>query len=112
VTVGDQTLTPDAPNRIAAGADLAFDVTFANQGENEESDVNVRVRIRGETGKPITAQKRVPSTKPGANTEVTVPLGQAPPIGTPVTIEVSVPKVPGEQKTDNNRQTYTAIFTR
>jgi len=43
---------------------------------------------------------------------VSIPLAQAPPIGTPVTIEVSVARVPGEEKVDNNRQSYTAIFTR
>ena len=32
--------------------------------------------------------------------------------GTPVRIEVSVARVPGEEKVDNNRQSYTAIFTR
>ena len=112
VSAGDLALEPgETANRIPAGEDTTFTVTFANQGDNEESDVLVRVRIRGD-GRPITAQKRVPSTQPGANTEVEVPLGQAPPIGTPVTIEVSVPKVPGEEKTDNNTQTYTAIFTR
>ena len=112
VAVGDQTLEPgETANRIPAGADTAFTVTIANQGENEESDVNVRLRIRG-GGSPITAQKRVPKTTAGANTEVAIPLGEAPPIGEPVTIEVLVGKVPGEEKTDNNRQTYTAIFTR
>ena len=48
----------------------------------------------------------------GANAEATIPLTSAPPIGTPVTIEVSVARVPGEEKVDNNRQSYTAIFTR
>ena len=39
-------------------------------------------------------------------------VGGRRPIGTPVTIEVAVVRVGGEQKTDNNRQSYTAIFTR
>ena len=114
VAVGDQALEPgETANRIPAGADTAFTVTFANQGENDETDVNVRVRIRPSGGgRPITVQKRVPKTTAGANTEVAIPLGQAPPIGDPATIEVLVAGVPGEEKTDNNRQTYTAIFTR
>ena len=41
-----------------------------------------------------------------------MPLGTAPPIGTPVRVTVTVAKVPGEVKTDNNTQTYTVIFTR
>jgi hypothetical protein len=54
----------------------------------------------------------VPQTKAGATAEVAVPLGQSPPIGTPVTVRVTINKVPGEQKTDNNRGTYTVLFTR
>jgi hypothetical protein len=113
VAVGDTALQPgETANRIPAGSDIAFTVTFANQGENEEKNVNVQVRIRGGGTKTITARRRVPSTKPGANAEATIPLSSAPPIGTPVTIEVSVAKVGGEEKVDNNRQSYTAIFTR
>ncbi|HEX8123519.1 MAG TPA: hypothetical protein VF549_19870 [Solirubrobacteraceae bacterium] len=112
VSAGDVTLQPgETANRIPASSSLAFDVTFANQGDNDESDVNVAVRINGD-GERISARKRVDQTKAGTNAEVSVPLTQAPPIGTPVTIEVEVGKVPGEEKTDNNKQTYTAIFTR
>ena len=56
--------------------------------------------------------RKGPTTSAGANAEATIPLTSAPPIGTPVTIEVSVARVPGEEKVDNNRQSYTAIFTR
>ena len=111
VTVGDLTLTPDGTNRIPAGADLAFDITFANQGENEEADVPVTVTIAG-SGDELTARKRVDATQPGSNATVSIPLAEAPPIGTAVTIEVTVGKVPGEEKTDNNTQEYPAIFTR
>ena len=113
VRVGDLALEPgQTANRIPAGSDLAFDVEFANQGENEERNVPVRVRIRGQGIKTISAVRRVEQTQQGENATASVPLAQAPPIGTPVTIEVSVEKVPGEEKVDNNRQTYTAIFTR
>ena len=111
--VGDVTLQPgETANRIPAGSDIAFTVTAANQGENDESDVDVAVRIRGDGTRPITAKRTIDQTTAGANAEVTIPLTQAPPIGTPVTIEVSVARVPGEETADNNRQTYTAIFTR
>ena len=112
VTVGDLTLEPgETANRIPAGSNVTFDVAFQNQGENEETDVPVRVRIRGD-GANITATKRIETTEAGAEAEIAVPLPEAPPIGTPVTIEVTVEKVPGEEKTDNNTQEYTAIFTR
>jgi hypothetical protein len=112
VAVGDLTLQPGQPNRIAAGSDIAFRVTFANQGEHEEQSVSVSVRISGDGFRTITARRRVDQTAPGTNAEVTIPLGSAPPIGTPVEITVSVARVPGEEKVDNNRQTYSAIFTR
>jgi hypothetical protein len=113
VRVGDLALEPgETANRIPAGSDIAFDVEFANQGENPERNVPVRVRIRGQGIKTISAVRRVEQTQQGENATASVPLQQAPPIGTPVTIEVSVEKVPGEEKVDNNRQTYTAIFTR
>jgi hypothetical protein len=112
VQVGDLTLQPgEVANRIPAGADITFDVSFTNQGEHDERDVAVRVRIRG-AGEPITVSKRVDQTTAGQQAEVSVPLGQAPPIGTPVTIEVEVAGVPGEEKLDNNTSSYTAIFTR
>ncbi len=112
VTAGGVTLQPgETANRIPAGSNVAFEVTFANQGDNDESDVNVAVRIDGD-GERISSRKRVDQTKAGTNAEISIPLDKAPPIGTPVTIEVEVGGVPGEEKTDNNKQTYTAIFTR
>ncbi len=112
VTLGETALEPGATNRVAAGANLAFTVQFQNQGENDEQDVNVRIRIRGGGGRPVSASKRVDETKAGSNAEVTIPLTQAPPIGTPVTVEVVVDRVPGEEMTENNRQSYPVIFTR
>ena len=37
-------------------------------------------------------------------------LEDAPPVGTAVTIRVQIAPVPGEEKTDNNRSEYQAIF--
>lgn len=112
VSVGDLTLQPgETANRIPASSNITFDIVFQNQGENNETDVNASVRIEGD-GETISARKRVEQTEAGATVEVAVPLAQAPPIGTPVTITVSIARVPGEEKTDNNSQTYTAIFTR
>jgi hypothetical protein len=112
VAAGGVTLQPaPAVNRVAAGTDTTFTVTFQNQGASDENDVKVSIRISG-AGNPITVNKTVPQTKAGATSEVQIPLGQSPPIGTPVTVRVLVGKVPGEQKTDNNRQTYTVLFTR
>jgi hypothetical protein len=111
-SVADVPLEPSpAVTRVPAGSTTQFDVKFQNQGENDEFDVPVRVVIRG-SGKPISVQKRVDQTTAGQTAEATVPLGTAPPIGTPVRVEVTIVKVAGEVKTDNNTATYTVIFTR
>lgn len=111
VAVGSVDLQPGgASNRLPA-TNPTFTVKFANQGDNGEDDVSVRIRVTG-GGKPITAAKTVPRTAAGAEASVEVPLGQAPPIGTAVKIAVEVRPVPGEKMTDNNSQEYTALFER
>lgn len=111
VSVGDVTLQPGAPNRIKVASNMTFNVKFANQGDNPETDVKVRVRVRGD-GKPISAQKVVDQTLAKAETTTAIPLGQPPPIGAAVTITVEVVAVPGEKNTNNNAQEYPAIFER
>jgi hypothetical protein len=112
VAVGNVTLQPrPAANRIPAGPNVTFGVKFANQGDNPESNVKVRIRIRG-AGNTITAQKTVDQTLPKAETTVQIPLGQSPPIGQAVTISVEVVPVPGEVNKANNSQDYSALFTR
>jgi hypothetical protein len=112
VSVGSVTLQPGQANRIPAASNLTFSVKIANQGDNPETDVRVRVRIRGGGGDPISVQKVVDQTMPKTETTVAVPLGQAPPIGQPVTVVVDVLPVPGEKNTTNNTATYPAIFER
>ena len=112
VSVGDVTLSAgaNAANRIPGGANVTFNVKIANQGENPEADVAVRVIIRG-GGKTITAQETVDQTTPGNETTVAVALKQAPPADVGVKISVQVRKVPGETNTSNNTAEYPAIFT-
>jgi hypothetical protein len=114
VSVGTLTLTAgeNASNRPVASSNVTFNVKFANQGENPETDVRVRVTISGSGTKPITKQKTVDQTTAGAEATVAIPLGQVPPIGVPVKIKVEVRKVRGEMNTNNNVMEYPAIFTR
>jgi hypothetical protein len=112
VSAGGVTLVPgDAANRIPASSNIAFDVKFQNQGTNDEVDVVVRIRITG-SGAPITASKRIDQTKAGQQGTATIALTKTPPIGTPVTLSVEIAGVPGEKTKDNNKQSYTAFFTR
>ncbi|MDQ3723546.1 MAG: hypothetical protein M3376_10900 [Actinomycetota bacterium] len=110
VSVGDLTLTPGA-NRIPASSNVTFSVKVANQGDNAETDVRVRVRIRG-AGDPISVQKVIDQTMAKTETTVSVPLGEAPPIGQAVTITAEVLPVPGEKNTTNNSVSYPALFVR
>jgi len=112
VSIGQSALQPgEVTNRIPAGSNVTFEVAFQNQGENDEQDVTVTVTVRG-SGKPIVRRKRVDVTRAGQPATASIALGTAPPIGQPVTIDVVVGKVAGEKTTDNNRQSYTALFTR
>ncbi|HWT95142.1 MAG TPA: hypothetical protein VN238_19250 [Solirubrobacteraceae bacterium] len=111
VGVGDTTLQPgEVVNRVAAGSGLAFNVSVANQGDNAEESVKVTVRLTG-SGKPVTASRTIATTQPGTNADVAIPI-PSPPLGQPVTATVTVAKVGGEEKTDNNKQSYTVFFER
>lgn len=108
--VGTTNLVAGTTNRVPGGASPTFNVKFANQGENDEFDVAVKVSVSGGTGDPIEVQKDVDQTATGAaEIVVPVPLGEAPPEG-PVRVTVEIVPVPGEVNTDNNKATYTVIF--
>jgi hypothetical protein len=111
VSVGDTTLAPGQANRIPGSSNPTFNVKIANQGDNPESDVRVRVRIRG-GGESLTGQKVVDQTMPKTETTVAVAVRGRPPIGPGVTIVVDIPGVPGEENLTNNTATYPAIFER
>lgn len=111
VAVGTNVLQPSpVVNRVPATANVTFTVKFQNQGDNDERNVRVTVTVQG-VGKTITARKTVSQTKARSPAQVDIPLGQTPPVGT-ATVDVVIAAVRGEQKTDNNRQRYTVIFTR
>jgi hypothetical protein len=110
VSIGDTTLQPDAPNRVTAGANTPIVVKFTNQGENDEFDVKVSLDVEG-GDKPIKASRTVDTVARGQTAEASLTLGKAPPTGTAVTVKVTVAKVPGEEKTDNNTAEYDVLFT-
>ena len=55
---------------------MTFSVKIANQGDNPEQDVRVRVRITG-AGDPIRAEQVVDQTQPKTETTVAVKLDKA-----------------------------------
>ena len=106
------TLQPGTTNRLTYEPNQPFVVKFTNQGENDEFDIKVTVRISAEGGNPITLSKTVPKLAPQESATVELPLDRTPPIGSAVTIRTTVAKVPGEEKTDNNKSEYPALFER
>ena len=114
-SVGAVTLQPAAPgvvNRVPWSANPTITVKFANQGDNDESNVKVSVSVKATAAKAITVTKTIAQTKSKTTATVNIPLGQAPPAGVPTTATLSVAKVPGETNTTNNRSTYTVIFVK
>ena len=110
---GEVNLQPGTPNRMTYVAGQPFTVSFTNQGENEEFNVKVTVKIARTSGGggTITLQKTVPKISPGEKVTVSLPLNKEPAADTALTVSTNVAKVPGEEKTDNNKASYPAIFS-
>jgi hypothetical protein len=114
-SIGAVTLQPEAPgvvNRVPWSNNPTLTVKFTNQGDNDESNVKISVSVKPTSGKTIATTKTIGQTKSKAQATVNIPLGAAPPAGTPTTVAVVIAKVPGEKTTSNNRSSYTVIFTR
>jgi hypothetical protein len=110
-SLGGQTLAAGGTTTIPLSGDLSFSVQVANQGENTETDVPVNVTV-GSGDSQIEADGTIDSIAAGETKTVEIPLGGDPPTGQTVPIEIQVEAVPGEEKTDNNKQSFSAIFTR
>jgi subtilase family serine protease len=103
-------LSTSGTTDIHAQKGLSFDVQVQNQGQNDEKNVTVQVRISG-AGTPISVDQQIKSIPQGTTQTASVPLPSLPPTGRPVTITVTVKGVPGEKNLTNNKQSYQAIFT-
>jgi hypothetical protein len=111
VQPGGTQLQPGAATEVKAGSETSFDVQVANQGENDERDVTVKLSITG-AGKPITVEEKLDTIAQGETKTVSIPLAAQPATGRPATVKVEIAAVPGEKKTDNNRGTFRVVFSR
>ncbi len=110
-TYGTVPLSPTVSNRLTYVAGQAFTVTFTNQGDNDEFNIKVTLKITKQSGgAPITLTKTVPRAAKGEKVPVTLALNKPPPLDTIVVISVTVAAVPGEKKTDNNKSSYPSLF--
>ena len=103
-------LSTSGTTDIHAQKGLSFDVQVQNQGQNDEKNVTVQLRITG-AGKPISVDQQIGSIAQGATATASVPLPSLPPTGRPLTANVNVKGVPGEKNLTNNEGTYQVIFT-
>jgi len=112
VSAGGQDLQESpAVNRISGASNPTFTAKFSNTGTNDESNVKVDIAVTG-SGKPLSATKTVVSSKAGTDTSIDIPLGAAAPTGVPLHVQASVEPVPGETVVDNNKKTYTVVFSK
>jgi hypothetical protein len=112
VSLGGVALSPGAPAAsVQLSEDLAFEIQVQNQGENTENDVTVTVTV-GDGGDADERDKTIDTIAPGEIQTVTIPLDKQPATGQNVPIKVEVKPVAGEEKTDNNTQEFSVIFTR
>jgi hypothetical protein len=111
VKPGGQTLSTTQAVAIPTSANTSFDVQVTNGGDNNESNVTVRITISG-AGKPIVTEQKIATLPKGTPQTVNVALSQTPPVSQPVNITVQVLPVRGEKNLTNNKNTFKAIFTR
>ena len=104
-------MSTSSATAIPSSANTSFDVQVTNGGDNDESNVTVRITISGTGVKKIVTEQKIATLPKGAPQTVNVALSQTPPKGQPVQITVQVLPVPGEKNVTNNKATYPAIFT-
>jgi hypothetical protein len=110
VKPGGQQLNAGGATELQSSPNLSFDVEVMNQGDNDETEVPVKLTVSG-SGKPIVVQGKIDSIAAGETKTVSLPLAAAPPTGRPLTVEVQAIGVPGEKNLDNNKAEYAVVFT-
>lgn len=109
VAVGTNTLQPEPTlNHIAGGASPTFTVTVENTGSNAETNVKVDIAVTA-AGKQLKDSHVINSTQPGSKVNVEIPVNGVS-LGVASKIQVTVEPVPGETNSENNKNTYLAIF--
>lgn len=102
-------VSPDTPATVPIENPPEVEVTIANEGDTEETDVEIAVAVSG-GDEPITAEEVIPRIAPAESRTATVPLEPAPPTGSAVTIEVTLGTRLGEEDTADNEFSYEVTF--
>ena len=109
VKPGNVVLSSDTPVTVHGAGQPQLDVQVSNQGSVDEKGVGVSYQL---TGGPqtIDGTTTIGSIPAGSTQSGALPIRPAPAKNTPLTLEVTVNPVPGEQITTNNRLTYQLTF--
>ncbi|MBC7643958.1 MAG: hypothetical protein H7123_02450 [Thermoleophilia bacterium] len=111
VSPSGQTLSTGGVTKIMSSAQLAFEVTFTNQGEVQETNVPVTITISGDNVSAVNLTGSIDSIDPGQTGSVRIPLPEAPSFGQQLTVKVTAGPVPGEKNVENNTASYLAMFS-
>jgi hypothetical protein len=93
-------------NTLPANPPPTFSCTFTNDGQNNETNVVVKVQVSSTS---VSGQTVTPQTMPGHQYTAQVQLNSAPPAGS-YTVTATVEKVPGETSTTHNTLTFPVTF--
>ncbi len=105
-SVGGTALVVGGTNTLPASPAPTFSCSFTNDGQNNETNVVVKVLLSGTS---ISGQQVVPQTVPGHQYTVQVSLSSSPPAGS-YTVTATVEKVPGETVTAHNTLSFPITF--
>jgi hypothetical protein len=109
VSVGTTALQPEPTlNHVSGGGSPTFTVVAENAGTANETNVKVEVTVTA-GGKQYKASHVINSAAAGAKVNVEIPVTGIP-LGVASKIEANIEAVPGETNTENNKNTYLAIF--
>jgi hypothetical protein len=106
VSVAGTTLQTGSTNTITRTPPPTFTLNFTNSGQNNETNVVLKVSV---TGTGDSGQTVVPSTTAGQSGTGQVTLKTSPPAGS-YTVVATVEKVPGEKNTSNNTLSFPVTF--
>jgi hypothetical protein len=109
VSPGGVVLTDGAAATVSGSGPFELLVQAQNQGENEESDVEVTFELSGGSYSS-EGSAAIPTIEAGVTEEATLAIEDEPPSGEELELTVSVTPVPGEEVSDNNEATYTVTF--
>ena len=105
-SVNGTPLVVGGTNTLSANPAATFNCTFTNDGQNNETNVVVKVQLSGTS---VSGQAITPQTVPGHQYTAQVQLSSAPPAGS-YTVTATAQKVPGETIATHNTLSFPVTF--